>query len=330
MRIAVIGAGSMGTAVSILLINNGHEVVMWTKFSEEAAMINQFREQRDKLPGVKIPYGIECTTDLRYAVSSADMAVLAVPSQTVSENAAAIHGLLKKDAIVACFSKGLEENTGLRMSQVIAREMDGLAAVMLSGPCHAEELAQSKPTAYVCSSLDMNKAAAVQQAFNSEKFRVYRNSDLIGVELGGSAKNVIALCAGISDGLGFGDNTKAALMTRGMAEITRLGVFLGASRETFFGLAGIGDMIVTCTSRHSRNRNAGVLIGQGFSLDETIKKINMIVEGITTTKAVYALSKKYDIEMPITEQAYEVLFNNKKPELALSELMTRSMKDERI
>ena len=330
MRIAVIGAGSMGTAVSILLESNGHKVVMWSKFAEEMAMITKFREQKDKLPGAIIPIGIECTVDLEYAVCEADLVVLVVPSQTIRENARALKGLLKKDAIVTCFSKGLEENTCLRMSEVITQELEGIDPVMLSGPCHAEELAQCKPTAYVCSSLNMDSAIIVQKNFNTERFRVYRNSDLIGVELGGSTKNVIALCAGISDGLGFGDNTKAALMTRGIAEIARLGVFLGAKQETFFGLAGIGDMIVTCTSQHSRNRNAGVLIGQGFSLKETVKKINMVVEGVTTTKAVYALSKKHDIEMPITEQAYEVLFNNKKPELALTELMTRSMKDERI
>ncbi|MDD4495601.1 MAG: NAD(P)H-dependent glycerol-3-phosphate dehydrogenase [Eubacteriales bacterium] len=330
MKIAVIGAGSMGTAVSILLENNGHEVVIWTKFVDEANMINTFREQKDKLPGVIIPYGISCTTDLESAMKGAELAVIVVPAQTVRENSKNLKNFLKPNTLVACFSKGLEENTGLRLSKVISEELEGVEPIMLSGPCHAEELSRNIPTAYVASSVNNDNAITVQEIFSSQRFRVYTNPDLIGVELGGATKNVIAICAGISDGLGFGDNTKAALMTRGMAEITRLGVSLGAKRETFFGLAGIGDLIVTCTSMHSRNRSAGILIGKGLSVEQTIKEIKMVVEGIPTTKAVYNLSKQYDIEMPITRQAYEVLFNNKNPELAVIELMTRSMKPEII
>lgn len=328
MRIAVLGAGSMGTAVSLLLKNNNNEVIIWTKFAEEATMINGTREQKTKLPGIHIPEEIECTTDIEYALNNAGMAVIAVPSQTVRETAGRIGKYINSDTIIVCISKGLEENTGLRMSQVITQEIKKAKPVMLSGPCHAEELARGIPTAYVASSLSKKRTKIVQNIFMTPNFRVYTNWDLAGVELGGALKNIIALGAGISDGLGYGDNTKAALMTRGMAEIQRLGVLLGAKPETFMGLTGIGDLIVTCTSMHSRNRVAGILLGQGMPLDNVQDEVKMVVEGVATTKAAYNLAKRYDLEMPITNQIYKVLFEGKNPRDAVTELMARGRKNE--
>lgn len=330
MRIAVLGAGSMGIAVSLLLKNNNNEVVIWTKFSEEASMINSTREQKTKLPGIHIPEEIECTTDIENALKNAWMVVIAVPSQTVRETAGRISKYINKDIIIACISKGLEENTGLRMSQVITQEIKNAKPVMLSGPCHAEELAIGIPTAYVASSLSRKTAESVQKILMTPAFRVYTNWDLAGVELGGALKNIIALGAGISDGLGYGDNTKAALMTRGIAEIQRLGVILGAKPETFTGLTGIGDLIVTCTSMHSRNRVAGIMLGQGMSPDKVSDEVKMVVEGIATTKAAFNLAKKYDVEMPITNQIYKILFERKNPRDAVNELMTRGRKNEMV
>jgi len=322
-NVTIIGAGSMGTALSILLSGNGHIVKMWSPFEAEIKMLNETREHKDKLPGVKIDENVTCTTDLEEALFGTDLVTLVVPSQTVRENIRNIKKYLVKGQIVTCFSKGLEEATGLRMSQVVLQEVPDIKFVAMSGPCHAEELAKLTPTAYVAASQSLEAASYVQDIFMSPKFRVYTNDDIIGVELGGALKNIIALCAGISDGLGFGDNTKAALMTRGLAEMTRMGIALGACSHTFLGLAGIGDLIVTCTSMHSRNRRAGILIGQGLSPDEAINKVKMVVEGIKTTKAAYSLARKLDIEMPITFEAHEVLFNNKNPKEAVDDLMTR-------
>jgi len=318
--ISVIGAGSMGTALSILLAGNGHKVKMWSPFAEEVKMINETREQGDKLPGARIHDDTTCTCDIEEALAHSDLVVLVVPSQTIRQNAKNIKKYLKTDQIVTCFSKGLEEDTGLRMSEVVAQEIPEVPYVALSGPCHAEELALGIPTAYVAASHSKKAADFAQDIFMSPKFRVYTNNDVVGVELGGALKNVIALCAGISDGLGFGDNTKAALMTRGIAEITRLGIALNASAHSF---AGIGDLIVTCTSMHSRNRRAGILIGQGNSVQEAINKVKMVVEGITTTKAAYKLAQRESIVMPITSEAYDILFNNKNPREAVDDLMTR-------
>lgn len=328
MLTAVLGAGSMGTAVSLLLNSNNNEVKIWTKFADEAAMINESREQKEKLPGIHIPDEIECSTDIEYVVKNSGIVVLAVPSQTVRETAARIRKHIGKDTIIVCISKGLEENTGLRMSQVISQEIKNAKPVMLSGPCHSEELARGIPTAYVASSLCKRRAKKVQGIFMTPTFRVYTNWDLAGVELGGALKNIIALGAGISDGLGFGDNTKAALMTRGIAEIQRLGVLLGAKPETFSGLTGIGDLIVTCTSMHSRNRVAGIMLGQGMDLNKVLDEVKMVVEGVATTKAAFNLAKIHDVDMPITNQIYKILFERKNPRDAVSELMTRRRKDE--
>lgn len=322
--ISVIGAGSMGTAVSILLANNGHRVKMWSIFKEEVEMINTLREQKDKLPGAVVPSGVTCTNDLEEALRFSDILVMVIPSQTIRENIKKIAELVKKPKTICCFSKGLEKGTGYRMSQVIAQEMPEATVVALSGPCHAEELSRGIPTAYVSASESRTAAEMVQDIFISPRFRVYTNPDIIGVELGGSVKNVIALCAGISDGLGYGDNTKAALMTRGIAEISRLGCAMGAKRQTFSGLAGIGDLIVTCTSMHSRNRRAGILIGQGRPVEKALEEVKMVVEGYYTTEPVYKLSKELGVSMPITAEAYEILFNKKDPALAVSDLMSRN------
>lgn len=324
MNISVIGAGSMGTAVSILLAGNGHNVRMWSKFKEEVDMINTIREQKDKLPGAKVPESVVCTADLEEAAAFSDLLVMVIPSQTIRENAKELKYIIKQqNKLICCFSKGLEKGTGYRMSEVIQQELPDVTMVAMSGPCHAEELSKGIPTAYVAASENRQAAERIQDIFMSPRFRVYTNPDIKGVELGGSVKNVIALCAGISDGLGYGDNTKAALMTRGIAEISRLGRAMGAKMQTFSGLAGIGDLIVTCTSMHSRNRRAGILIGQGKSVQQALDEVKMIVEGYYTTEPVYKLSKELGVSMPITEEAYEILYNGKSPAQAVNDLMSR-------
>lgn len=328
MNISVLGAGSMGTAVSVLLAGNGHLVKMWTPFLDEMEMIRNFREQKDKLPGVIIPERVYCTDDLEEVLLFSDICVFVIPSQKIRENARTIASMKIKPRVISCFSKGLEKDTGLRMSEVINQELPDATVVAMSGPCHAEELSKGIPTAYVAASENREAAELVQDIFMSQRFRVYTNPDIIGVELGGAVKNVIALCAGISDGLGYGDNTKAALMTRGIAEISRLGTAIGAKRQTFSGLAGIGDLIVTCTSMHSRNRRAGILIGQGKTVTQALEEVKMVVEGYYTTEPVYKLSKKLSVAMPITNEAYEILYNGKEPVKAVSSLMSRDKKQE--
>lgn len=323
-NISVLGAGSMGTAVSVLLAGNGHDIKLWTPFKEEADMINDLREQKDKLPGVKVPDNVHCTYDLDEAVQFSDIFAMVIPSQTVRENMRQIASIAKKPKLISCFSKGLEKGSGLRMSEVIREELPDATVVAMSGPCHAEELSKGIPTAYVAASENRQAAELIQDVFISKRFRVYTNPDIIGAELGGAVKNVIALCAGISDGLGYGDNTKAALMTRGIAEISRLGCAMGAKRQTFMGLAGIGDLIVTCTSMHSRNRRAGILIGQGKPVDQALAEVKMVVEGYYTTEPVYRLSKKLGIVMPITSEAYAILFEGKDPASAVTALMSRN------
>ena len=324
INISVIGAGSMGTAVSILLAGNGHNVKMWSVFKEEVDMINTLREQKDKLPGAIVPANVVCTADLEETLAFSDVLAMVIPSQTIRDNVKKMATLIKKPKTISCFSKGLEKGTGYRMSEVILQELPSTAVVAMSGPCHAEELSKGIPTAYVAASENRASAELIQDIFMSQRFRVYTHPDITGVELGGAVKNVIALCAGISDGLGYGDNTKAALMTRGIAEISRLGSAMGAKMQTFSGLAGIGDLIVTCTSMHSRNRRAGILIGQGKPVDKALEEIKMVVEGVFTTEPVYKLSKKLGISMPITAEAYEILFNQKDPARAVFDLMGRN------
>ncbi len=324
INISVIGAGSMGTAVSILLAGNGHNVKMWSVFKEEVEMINTLREQKDKLPGAIVPTNVVCTSDIEEALAFSDVLVMVIPSQTIRNNIKTISTLVKRPKTISCFSKGLEKGTGFRMSEVILQEMPEATVVAMSGPCHAEELSKGIPTAYVAASESRAAAELIQDIFMSPRFRVYTNPDITGVELGGSVKNVIALCAGISDGLGYGDNTKAALMTRGITEISRLGSAMGAKMQTFSGLAGIGDLIVTCTSMHSRNRRAGILIGQGRTVEQALQEVKMVVEGYFTTEPVYRLSKKLGVNMPITNEAYEILFNEKDPARAVFDLMGRN------
>lgn len=329
MNVSIIGAGSMGCAMAVLLTKNGHKVKMWTRFEDEVAMINSSREHLYKLPGVIIPESVVCTADLEQGISNAEVIVIALPSQTVRQNAREISRIVKdRDLIIVNCSKGIEEETCLLMSQLLREEIPCARVATLSGPSHAEEIARSIPTAIVAASEDMQTASFVQDLFMSQSFRVYTNTDIVGVELGGAVKNIIALCAGISDGLGFGDNTKAALMTRGIAEISRLGVAMGARFQTFTGLTGIGDLIVTCTSMHSRNRRAGILIGQGKSVEQALAEINMAVEGVSTVRPTCKLARKMNVAMPITYEAYEILFNGKNPMDAVVDLMTRDRKEE--
>lgn len=327
-KIAILGAGSWGTALAILLSNAGHEVTLWSRSQETANYINLEREQKQYLPGIKIPDKVYCYADPEKVMYKKEIIVIAIPSQHIRENLKTFSKLFRSEHIIVCASKGIEENTLMRLSQVISEEVPQSKVAVLSGPSHAEEVARNIPTTVVAASHNIDIAKKIQDVFMTPAFRVYTNLDIIGVEIGGALKNVIALCAGISDGLGFGDNTKAALMTRGLTEIARLGTALGAKQQTFAGLSGMGDLIVTCTSIHSRNRRAGILIGQGKKLEEALKEVKMVVEGVRTTKAGYALSKKYQIEMPITEQAYKVLFEGKDPKKAVANLMMRDKKHE--
>ena len=329
MKISVIGSGSWGSAVAALLAHNGHGVALWSYLKEESERLAADRENRDLLPGVKFADSIVCTNDISCA-RGADLVVCASPSPATRSVARALSPHILPGQIVVNISKGLEEGTLLRLSEVFAEEIPQARLAVMSGPSHAEEVGRLMPTTNVAASKDVTAAELVQDAFMCSVFRVYTSDDMVGVELGGALKNVIALCAGISDGLGFGDNTKAALMTRGLAEITRLGVAMGAKRETFSGLSGVGDLIVTCTSMHSRNRRAGILLGKGKSLDETLREVHMVVEGVNTATAAYKLAQKYDIRMPIVEQAYNILFCSKNPRDAVCELMTRDRKLENI
>jgi glycerol-3-phosphate dehydrogenase (NAD(P)+) len=285
------------------------------------------KENPDKLPYIKMPDSTRCYMDIDETIKDADIILIALPSQIIRKTLSEISRFNTNIPVVCC-SKGIEENTGNTMAEVIEKSLPDSKVVVLSGPSHAEEIGRRIPTAVVAASKHRDMALKVQDVFMSDKFRVYTSKDVKGVELGGAVKNIIALCAGISDGLGFGDNTKAALMTRGMAEIIRFGVKLGADRETFSGLSGIGDLIVTCTSGFSRNRQAGILIGKGMSAEKAQQKVGMIVESITTLKPVFELSQKHDVEMPITEKAYEIIYKHKNPGKAVEELMTRDKKDE--
>jgi len=328
IKISIIGAGSWGTALSILLSNNGHEVSVWSIDESEIKMLTEHREHKQKLPGITIPGNVSFTTDLEESLENSKMVVLAIPSDKTRETANKISHYINKTTVIVACSKGIEEDTGLRLSQVIEQESGASRVVTLLGPSHAEEVALGLPTTVVSASKHRKDAEFVQDIFMSSRFRVYTNSDIAGVELGAALKNVIALCCGIVDGLGYGDNCKAALMTRGLTEIARLGKAMGASSKTFSGLTGMGDLIVTCTSKHSRNWKAGFLIGKGMTLGEALDEVKMVVEGVTAAKAAHKLSRKYDISMPIVEQACQILFNEKPPEEAVNSLMGRSKKNE--
>ena len=326
MKIAVLGSGSWGSALSMVLCRNGHDVFLWSAFENE---INTMIETGENplLKGVKLPEELKLTCDLQEALSDSCAVVLAVPSHVIRKVCKQIKEISVPEITISV-AKGFDEETGERLSQVISKELDTENVVVLSGPTHAEEVARQIPTTIVSSSENLEVAKKVQDIFMSPVFRVYTNTDVAGVELSGALKNVIALCAGISDGIGFGDNTKAALMTRGMAEIIRLGKAMGGKSETFFGLTGVGDLIVTCTSIHSRNRRAGILIGKGMSKEDAAKEVGMVVEGIKTCKIAYYIAKELNVEMPIVETAFEVLYHQKNPKDAVYELMCRDKKQE--
>ncbi|MBO3443292.1 NAD(P)H-dependent glycerol-3-phosphate dehydrogenase [Clostridium sp. CCUG 7971] len=323
-KICVLGAGSWGSALALVLAKKGYEVSMWTLNEEQADKINKTRENIDYLPGILFPNNITVSTNLEETVRNSKIIVLAVPSQAIRSVSASIKPFVKKEQILVDVAKGLEKGTGLRLSEVCEQELPNNPYVTLSGPSHAEEVAKDIPTTVVVASEDLEIAQVVQDVFMSPKFRVYTNPDIVGVELGGALKNIIAFGAGVCDGLGLGDNAKAALMTRGISEIGRLGAAMGANVSTFAGLSGIGDLIVTCTSMHSRNRRAGILIGQGKSLDETLKEVKMVVEGITATEVAYEVAKKLNIDMPITNAIYSVLHQGSNANEVVIELMMRN------
>lgn len=326
-KVAIIGAGSWGLALGLLLNEKKNQVIFWCYDEKEKDDILQHRENKRCLPGIKIPLEIRFTCSMEEALSDADIALIAVPSKAIRVTTNKMKDYLREDTIVVNVSKGIEEESLLRLSEVIYEET-GKQPVILSGPSHAEEVARHIPTTVSVSSVDMDNARIIQDLFMHEYFRVYTNEDLVGIELGGALKNVIALAAGIVEGMGYGDNTKAALMTRGIAEMTRLGVAMGGDTLTFAGLTGIGDLIVTCTSGHSRNRRAGELVGQGFTIEEAMKQVNMVVEGVPTTKAGYALMKKYGVDMPILTAIYDCLFEGKPVKETINNLMMRDKKAE--
>ncbi|HIY03201.1 MAG TPA: NAD(P)H-dependent glycerol-3-phosphate dehydrogenase [Candidatus Blautia faecipullorum] len=327
-KISVLGAGSWGTALSLLLYNNGHEVKLWSALQDEVEMLREKREHASKLPGVRLPEKIEITSDLEACLESPDVAVLAVPSPFTRSTSHQMASFVKKGQIIVNVAKGVEEHTLMTLSEIISQEIPQADVCVLSGPSHAEEVGKGLPTTCVVSAAKRETAEYLQGIFMSPVFRVYTTPDILGVELGGALKNVIALAAGTADGLGYGDNTKAALITRGMAEIARLGTKMGAKIETFYGLSGIGDLIVTCASVHSRNRKAGYLMGKGYSMQEAMDEVKMVVEGVYSAKAAKSLSEKYQVEMPIIDEVNKVLFENKAASEAVRDLMVRDKKVE--
>lgn len=331
MNISVLGAGGWGTTLSIILHHNGHNVTLWEYKRHYTKVLNRSRENKIYLPGVKIPKEIIITHSLEESGKDKHMIVLAVPTQFIRSVVKEIRKLDFRDTTFVSVAKGIEKNTMLTVSQVIKDEIKNLKPSqmgVLSGPSHAEEVSRKIPTAVVAASADKFTAEQIQTAFNTSYFRVYSSTDILGVEYGGALKNVIAIGAGIVDGANFGDNTKALIMTRGIAEISRLGIALGAKPETFSGLSGMGDLIVTCMSKHSRNRFVGEQVGKGKKLKEVLKKMQMIAEGIETSRAVHQLAGKHKIETPICSAVYQILFEEKDPVKATYELMARDMKAE--
>ncbi|MGN7455814.1 NAD(P)H-dependent glycerol-3-phosphate dehydrogenase [Paenibacillus pasadenensis] len=324
-KAAVLVAGSWGTALAAVLAANGHEVVMWTRSASQAAEIRDSHANTKYLPGAALPDNLTATTDMAEALKDARLVLFAAPSSAMRQVASAAAPLLDPDAVIVHAAKGFEIDSLERMSHVLAEELGRPleTIVVLSGPSHAEEVVKQLPTTVVVASEAEGYAEQAQDAFINSCFRVYTNRDVIGVEVAGAIKNIIALGAGLSDGLGFGDNAKAALLTRGLAEIGRLGQAMGANMMTFAGLAGVGDLVATCTSPHSRNWRAGSLLASGLSLDEVLAKVGMVVEGVRTTRSARSLAARYGVEMPITDQLYEVLFQNKAPREAVESLMLR-------
>ena len=327
-KIGIIGAGSWGIALSALLHHNGHEIAVWSALKDEIDMLKQEHEHKSKLPGVKLADSIVFTTELSEAIDGKDVLVLAVPSSFTRETAHNMKSCVADGQIVVNVAKGIEESTMMTLSQVIEEELPQAEVAVLSGPSHAEEVGRGIPTTIVVGARTKAIAEYIQNIFMSDVFRVYTSPDVLGIELGAALKNVVALAAGIADGLGYGDNTKAALITRGITEIARLGMEMGGKFETFCGLSGIGDLIVTCASMHSRNRRAGILIGQAKTIEEAMKEVNMVVEGVFSAKAAMKLAQKYHVELPIIEQVNEVLFQGKPAAAAVKDLMIRDKKIE--
>ena len=327
-RIGIIGAGSWGTALAVNLARNNHVVTIWSIMEDEVKMLEEHREHLDKLPGVKLDESMQFTTDLETAIKGMDMLVLAVPSIFTRSTSKAMAPFVEEGQIITCVAKGIEDDTFMTITDIVEEEIPQADVCVLCGPSHAEEVGQGLPTTVVAGAKTRQSAEFIQDTFMNETFRVYTSPDMLGMELGGSLKNVIALAAGMCDGLGYGDNTKAALIVRGISEVTRLAFAMGAKTETINGLTGIGDLIVTCQSKHSRNRRAGELMGQGMTMEEATKEVKMVVEGVYSAKAALALGKKYYVTMPIIEEVNKVLFENKSARNAVNDLMLREKRAE--
>lgn len=326
--IAVIGAGSWGIALAKVLYTNGNQVTVWSIVEEEIAMLRERHEHVEKLPGVLLPEKMQFTSDLKEAVTGKDYLILAVPSVFTRSTAKSMAPYVREGQVIVCVAKGIEEETLMTISDIVEEEIPVAGVAVMCGPSHAEEVGIGIPTTVVAGARRRSVAEGVQDIFMNEVFRVYTSPDVLGMELGGSLKNVIALAAGMADGLGYGDNSKAALITRGISEMARLALAMGAKYETLSGLTGIGDLIVTCESRHSRNRKAGMLIGQGYTMQQAMDEVKMVVEGIYSAKAAIALARKYEVDMPITLAVNRVLFEDKPVQEAVTELMQRDRRAE--
>ena len=327
-KISVIGAGGWGCALAAVLCSNGHDVTIWSALPGEVKQLTIERENKAKLPGVMLDASMHITGDLKAACSDKDLLVFAVPSVYIRSTSKMAAPFIKQGQIIVNVAKGIEEATLMVMTDVISDEIPCADVAVLSGPSHAEEVGRKIPTTVVVGAKSEETAKAIQDAFMNDVFRVYISSDMMGIELGGSLKNVIALAAGALDGLGLGDNTKAALITRGIAEITRLGIAAGGKKETFSGLSGIGDLIVTCTSTHSRNHNAGALIGKGYTMEQAMDEVKMVVEGVYSAKAAKMLADKYGVSMPIVDEVNRVLFDGKPAKEAINDLLNRERRGE--
>jgi glycerol-3-phosphate dehydrogenase (NAD(P)+) len=325
MNITVIGTGGWGTALAVLLHGNGHRIVLWGRLKEEVDPILAARENKAFLPGVKIQNDILVTLDAKSALRDTELIVLAVPSHGMRPICKQLREFLPNTAAIVHVAKGIENETGARMSEVITEVLKRDDCVVLSGPSHAEEVGRGIPTAVVVAG---KQATLAQKAFMNERFRIYTHDDVIGVELGGALKNVIAIAAGVCDGIGFGDNTKAALCTRGLAEMARLGEVLGAKRETFFGLSGVGDLIVTAFSRHSRNRGFGERLGKGETVEQIVSSTQMVAEGVKTAKSAVQLAQRHGVDVPIAREVFGIIYEGKPPKQAVRDLMTREAKPE--
>lgn len=322
MKVTVLGAGTWGMGIAILLHNNGHKVTVWSAVPAEIEMLNRDHAHKN-LPEVTFPEEMVFTVDVEEALKEADLVVMAVASVFTRRTAKAVSKYIRPGQVIVNVAKGIEEDTLNVLTEQISQEIPQAEVCVLSGPSHAEEVSRGIPTSVVIGAEKKSTAEWLQNIFMSNVFRVYTSPDVLGIELGGALKNVVALAAGIADGLGYGDNTKAALITRGQAEIARLGLAMGARFETLYGLSGIGDLIVTCASMHSRNRRAGILMGQGMTMDEAMKEVNQVVEGVYSAKAAKALADKYNVSMPIVEEINKVLFENRPASEAVGNLMLR-------